>query len=161
MIEQTTNNNLKKDLYKTLVQTENLKSNMTLKNSHFIPENLNKYRVKDKSTLAIEKEEIHLVNSINNFDCINNNDDDDNDKTPRKNNVDTELTKFEISNTLQLNISRFPYLENTKNETILPTSIVTNIEDESLLQENTALTLVDAQNNLILAYKDEFFFLKQ
>ena len=55
---------------------------------------------------------------------------------------------------LALMFANFPYLENAN----LDDNNATNIEREIFLQDNSALTLVDLQGNLILATDDFFFF---
>jgi hypothetical protein len=132
---QITNKNLK-----------NVQDNISsLTNSNSLSENI----LHDNFTLAVEKKNLKQIS-----DCKNNINDDKTLINDRENS-DSEISK------VNLKISRFPYLENTNVETILSTSIATNIESESVLQDNSALTLLNVQDNLsLLADGDEFFFIQ-
>ena len=142
-----------------LVNLETEQDNVTLlsENSHSVSEYYpysNENIFQDYSTLvnvAVESKQAEIEQD----NSIATESKHDNDSSLINVGFESELVEID-----KLILANFPYLENTSVETILPTSIVTNIEREILLQDNSALTIVNVQGNLLLAYTDEFFFLQ-
>ena len=69
------------------------------------------------------------------------------------NNEQSDSTECSLDNLLF-----FPYLENA---ILKPVSNTSNINREILMQDNSALSLINFQGSLIVVYTDVFFFLQQ
>ena len=137
---------------------ENLENVNVLENMNIVDENNDNYsnlKKNNSSYLTILNEEVSTLTKINNEGSIVKVKSDINSLLQDNSNINSDP---------RLIVANFPYLKNTNfdnNENILPITNATNVDSETLVNGNSALSLVNLQNNIILAYNDEFFFFEQ